>query len=193
MSSGSGPSGWNFDHAFDPPSNPASTPPPLPYPQPTPGAPFGMGVTQPTPQAPYARPGPVGLGSPTVMIRRGQRLSWICLILAVVCSVVLGIALYNALASESYASISSWLTVVVFDVLVAAALLILSIIGVARAWPRLVAVLALIGILVLPSVAAFIGIKFGLDVLAERFQEYSQNEIVQLALGYVRRWLLPGH
>ena len=96
------------------------------------------------------------------------------------------------MASDSYASFSSWLTVVVLDLLVAAALLILSIIGVARAWPRLVAVLALIGILVLPGVAAFIGIKFGFDVLAERFQESSQNEIVQLVLGYARRWLLRG-
>jgi hypothetical protein len=148
--------GWNFDAAFDaPPPESAS------------GPPVSAQVSRPRPQTPSrgrARP------------RRGQRLSWASLSLAIVCSLAIGFGLYGALVSiaiknDAFAHVSRWMTCVVVALCVLALNLGTSFLALVWARPRVVATLSLMATLVLPIVAAIAGAKFGTDMLVELFRE----------------------
>lgn len=127
---------------------------------------------QPVPVSPAARTAVVSRPS-----SRGQLLSWTALLLAVGLSAVAGYGVYAALnaidvtSADSVATASHWTTLPVFGLVGLVATLVLAIVALFRARPRLVATVALVLTLLLPVVALLVGAKYGGDALVRHVHD----------------------
>ena len=108
---------------------------------------------------------------------RGQVLSWTAMILAIGLSVLMGLSVYGALSSldvtslRSLGRVSDWLTVPIVALVALVATLVMAVIALFRARPRLVATLAVLLTLVLPVVAVLVGVKLGASALVAHASE----------------------
>lgn len=100
---------------------------------------------------------------------RGQPLSWFTLALSIAFSVLMGFSAYAALNSigvpigSSLAAARHWVDIAVFGLVGVLVAILLSIIALFRARPRLVATLALVVCLILPVICLLIGVKAGAE------------------------------
>lgn len=106
--------------------------------------------------------------------RRGQLLSWTVLVGTVLLSSALGGTLYLTLdaidlaADKPLGDASWWLSLTVVTLCALLLCLLLTIVAVFRSRPRLKATLALVLALLLPPLAAFIGLKYGIEAFSAR-------------------------
>lgn len=107
---------------------------------------------------------------------RGQPMSWVALALAVVMSVLVGYTAFRSLVAidvvsdNPLGSAFNWLTLLVVAVAGVFVALIIAVIAVFKARPRLVATLALIIAVVLPWITLLVGLKFGAEIFVLRAQ-----------------------
>jgi hypothetical protein len=118
------------------------------------------------------RPRPVPARRATT---RGQGLSWMSFVLAVLGSVAVGFGLYYAIELVHFRrpfldDASSALNLALVGACVLVVAFGTSVVALVRARPKRMAAVALAGTLLLPVIAAMIGIKFGLDALLANLQ-----------------------
>lgn len=100
-------------------------------------------------------------------VRRGQRVSGVALILVLLGALAIGIGIAAALhsvdlsAPSPFGSLLWWGTLALLGLLIMIVALVISIVAVVQAEPRVLAIIALIGAVILGWVAAYIGFKIG--------------------------------
>lgn len=133
--------------------------------------PFGY---RQVPQPPSMNRPVIASTTPTVAptpTRRGQGFALLCLLLAVLVAIGLFVSVFLVFDTVDVASVDpvgvaqAWLTVFGLLVVLAVAVIVMSVVAVVRARPRGRAVAALLCSIVLPVLAVAIAIQFGLSAL----------------------------
>ncbi len=144
-----------------------------------------------------ADPGPVPARYPVPMTaappdrsavdRRGQRLGWIALALALVAGSAVGGGLFATLGSidlpvsAAIDDVQTWMTVTTVGLCLALVAVALAVVALVRSHPRSLAVVALLVAVVVPPLAAVIGVRAGVDVLLERLHDAGDQAASLLA------------
>ncbi len=119
--------------------------------------------------------------------RRGQPLAWTALGAAVVAALAIGGGLFTTLArielpvDAAIDGVQTWLTLTAGGLCIALVAAALAIIALVRSRPHTVAVVSLVAALVLPPIAAIIGIRAGVYALTEHLQDAGDQAATMLA------------
>ena len=142
-------------------------------------------IPQPPPQPPAPRSAPPARERqhPRAVesSRRGQKLSWAALVVAIVSAAFIGFGIYLALDAieisldDPLSDAQGWMSLVVLGLCCGLLALAGGVVSAIRARPRTIATMAIVAATVLPVIAAVVGIKFGIDAVVEDILDKAQR------------------